>query len=115
MVNYNITTENYNVYIATLCVKIEKQLIFNFDPVDMDSVADEVGLEIEIEKNLLLFIDIRVTAFFRKSKDDYEQYEEIAQSATVYNLAVFFDGEEVNFSINNQKLTTQNIEQYFCE
>lgn len=115
MGNYNITTENYNVYIATLCEKIEKQLIFNFDPVDMDSVADEVGLEIEIEKNLLLFIDIRVTAFFRKSKDDYEQYEEIAQSATVYNLAVLFLGEEVIFSINNEKLIPQNIEQYFCE
>ena len=115
MENYNVITENYNIYIATICVKIEKELIFNFDPVDMESIADEVGLEIEIEKNLLLFIDIRVTAFFRKSKDDYEQYEEIAQSATVYNLAVFFDREEVNFSINNQKLTTQNIEQYFCE
>ena len=115
MENYNVITENYNIYIATICVKIEKELIFNFDPVDMESIADEVGLEIEIEKNLLLFIDIRVSAFFRKSKDDYEQYEKIAQSATVYNLAVFFLGEEVIFSINNEKLIPQNIEQYFCE
>jgi hypothetical protein len=115
MENYNVITENYNIYIATICEKIEKELIFNFDPVDMDSVADEVGLEIEIEKNLLLFIDIRITAFFRKSKDDYEQYEKIGQSAVVYNLAVLFFGEEVIFTINNEKLIPQNIEQYFCE
>ena len=29
----------------------------------MDSVADEVGLEIEIEKNLLLFLDISLLHF----------------------------------------------------
>ena len=43
MENYNVITENYNIYIATICVKIEKELIFNFDPVDMESIADEIG------------------------------------------------------------------------